>query len=322
MLLDRSNWPPHRPWLILFVLGTVGSVAWFWAASLGSADWPGGSSLPGFTFGVAGGLIIVFEFLLWFRKKVRVWRIGRAQTWLRAHIWLGLLCLPLLILHSGLRLGGPLSTVLMALLVIVVASGVWGLILQNLLPQRMLEEIPAETIYSQMDYMSQQLLAEGDRLVAATCGAQDGELGSLAASTSRRDQEGHMIVGAIRAVGGVQGKVLNTRVPTTPIPEAEQLGVFYHEEVAPFLRQGTASKSVLVSASRAAVLFRNMKAQIPPAAHEPLAALEDFCQQRRQWDAQARLHFWLHNWLWVHFPLSVTLVVLMVVHVWVTLKYW
>ena len=46
------------------------------------------------------------------------------------------------------------------------------------------------------------------------------------------------------------------------------------------------------------------------------------CEERRQWDRQARLHFWLHNWLWVHFPLSVALVVLMFVHIWAALKYW
>lgn len=195
MLLDRSNWPPHRPWLILCLLATIAALTWFVVEARQSGELPGGRSMPGFTFGVAGGLIILFEFALWFRKKVRVWRIGRAQTWLRAHIWLGLLCLPLLVLHSGLRFGGILSTVLMVLLVIVIVSGVWGLVLQNLIPRRILDEIPAETIYSQMDYLSAQLLAEAERLVLATCGEENS---TAAVAVNAPNDPGFVVVGKVR----------------------------------------------------------------------------------------------------------------------------
>jgi hypothetical protein len=60
---------------------------------------------------------------------------------------------------------------------------------------------------------------------------------------------------------------------------------------------------------------------VPPEAHPAVGALRDLCEQRRQLHAQARLHFWLHNWLWVHLPLSVALVVLMGIHIYVTLRY-
>jgi hypothetical protein len=50
--------------------------------------------------------------------------------------------------------------------------------------------------------------------------------------------------------------------------------------------------------------------------------LEDLCNQRRQLILQSKIHFWLHNWLWVHLPLSVALIVLMFVHIFVALKYW
>jgi hypothetical protein len=88
------------------------------------------------------------------------------------------------------------------------------------------------------------------------------------------------------------------------------------------LRMGTASNSPLADASRGALVFQSFKTQLPPAAHEIVDALESFCRQRRQWDSQARLHFWLHNWLWIHFPLSVALLVMMAVHVFVALKFW
>jgi hypothetical protein len=305
VLFDRSNWPQHRSWLFACLLILIGAIAWFVSAGLDAPEWPGGSSLPGFTFGVAGALIILFEWLLWFRRKVRVWHVGSAQVWLRAHIWLGLLCLPLLILHSGLRLGGTLSTILMVLLVLVIASGIWGLILQNWLPRLMIDDLPTDASFAQMNSLVQQLVGEADRLVSATCGDK------IEASEARAEAA---IVGVVRVVG--------IRPSAAPVQEAELLAVFYREQVAPFLRDGSASDSPLISPHDATALFRNCKAQLPPAAHEAVDVLERFCQQRRQWDRQARLHFWLHSWLWVHFPLSAALVVLMAAHVFVALKYW
>ena len=37
---------------------------------------------------------MIFAGLLAARKKVPVWRLGRAQDWMRGHLWLGLLSLP------------------------------------------------------------------------------------------------------------------------------------------------------------------------------------------------------------------------------------
>jgi hypothetical protein len=322
VLIDRANWPLHRPWFYFCLIVLVASSGWFLSESVGMVEWPGGSSLPGLTFGIIGGAIIVFEFLLWWRKKVRVWRIGQAQVWMRAHIWLGLLCLPLLVYHSGLRWGGTLSTGLMVLLLIVIASGVWGLVLQQFLPRHMLDDVPAETIYSQINYLSAQLVAEAEHLVRATCGPTPGEEPAPLARPEAAVGTGHMIVGAVRSVGRVQGKVLETRVPPAPVPESELLRSFYRNTIAPFLQHGRASGSGLRNPNRAAVMFQDFKAKLPASAHGSVDTLETFCDQRRQWTEQARIHFWLHNWLWVHFPLSVSLIVLMAVHIWVALKYW
>jgi hypothetical protein len=323
LLLDRGNWPSHRPWLIFCLAATLAASVWFFAESRGSAHWPSGSSLPGLTFGVLGGLIILFELLLWLRKKFRVWRVGRAKVWMRAHIWLGMLCVPLLIYHSGFRLGGTLSTALMVLLLVVIASGVWGLALQQLVPRQMLEDLPAETIYSQIDYLSNVLLVEAERMVRATCGPEPGEevvaVGALTPSGATTAD--HVVVGAVRSVGRVHGKVVQAQPAASPVPESEPLRAFFRTTVTPFLR-GDAPDSPLSSAAKIQTVFDGMRTRLPPAAHGCLNVLQDACQQRRQWTQQARLHFWLHNWLWVHFPLSVALVVLMVVHVWVALKYW
>jgi hypothetical protein len=324
VLIGRHHLSPHIPWLVLTLLLTAAASAWFFAAGSGSPYWPSGSSWPGFTFGVLGGVLILFEMLLWWRKQVRTWRIGRVQAWMRAHIWLGLLTVPLLVYHSGFRLGGPLSTVLMVLFLIVIASGIWGLILQNVLPRRLLEDVPAETIYSQIHYVVDQLGREAERLVDATCGPAEHAAPQALAMPAAGAAAGtpYLTVGAVRSAGRVQGKVLQTRVPATPVPGAEPLRAFFQGSVVPFLRMGSAARSPLQSATRAAGLFRDLRTKLPPAAHESVDTLESLCEQRRQLASQARVHFWLHNWLWLHLPLSVALVVLMFVHVFVAMKYW
>ena len=66
------------------------------------------------------------------------------------HIWLGLLSLPLVFGHSGFIYGrllvdsvttsaGLLSMAVMTLYLLVIASGVWGLAMQQVIPQKMLE---------------------------------------------------------------------------------------------------------------------------------------------------------------------------------------
>ena len=51
--------------------------------------WSGGSAI-GLAYGIIGFGMMVFAGLLSVRKKLPIWRIGRAQTWMRGHLWLGL----------------------------------------------------------------------------------------------------------------------------------------------------------------------------------------------------------------------------------------
>jgi hypothetical protein len=228
---------------------------------------------------------------------------------------------PLLVYHSGFRFGGPLSTVLMVLFLVVIVSGVWGLVMQQLVPKTMLHEIPAETIYSQIDRIVAQLADESERLVLATCGPAPGEP-PPAAAEEEVAATGFLTIGAVRVAGRVQGKVLQTRVPSQPIPGTEGLRRFFADRARPYLLAGDRSDSPLRYPTRSAGLFRNLRTLLPPGAQETVDALEGACDQRRELDREARLHFWLHNWLWVHLPLAAALIVLMIIHSVVAIQYW
>ena len=76
MLLFGPHLRRHRLWIGIFIGGTALAVLWYMVAAAGASRLPGGSSPVGFTLGVAAGLIILFEMLLWPRKKFRHGRIG------------------------------------------------------------------------------------------------------------------------------------------------------------------------------------------------------------------------------------------------------
>lgn len=126
----------------------------------------GGGSAAGLAFGIAGFAMMLYAALLGARRRVRIWRIGRAQTWMRGHLWLGLLSLPIVLLHADVRTGAGLTAVLVWLLAVVVLSGIAGAWLQHVLPRRLLREVPMETIYDEIGRVRVQLLDEADRVAS------------------------------------------------------------------------------------------------------------------------------------------------------------
>jgi hypothetical protein len=171
----------HVPWAIFFVLATV-FASWLYVGNFHPDTLPAGLQLPpslvqkpsehrsiggtplGLIFGAIALAIFVFAALLGVRKKLVLWRVGTVQRWLRAHIWLTLLTVPLVILHSGFRLGGPMTTLLIVLYIIVMVSGVYGLILQHHMPRIMMERLPAESVYEQIPHIRGQLYAAAQKM--------------------------------------------------------------------------------------------------------------------------------------------------------------
>ncbi len=326
MLILRKNFALHRGWFLMFLVSTAAAVFGYFFWSRDAARWPGGSSPPGFILGVLGGGIIIFECLLWPRRMLRSWRWGSARLWMKAHIWLGLLTVPLIVLHSGFQWGGWLSTILAVLFACVIASGIFGLAMQQFLPRRMLLEVPLETIYSQIEYSMQRATADAENLVFATCGLpkENAPAEHRPRQVEERDNRaaGRVVIGAARLTELVPGQLLRTTVPQVPVPNSEVLRQKFYQTIHPFLTRNSRTKSRLSNRSQSDEFFVQLRAVLDPAAHPVVEAIEECCEQRRQFDLQSRLHWWLHSWLWIHLPLSMALLVLMFVHVYVALKYW
>ena len=326
LLFDPHLRTRHLMWLAGCLAFTGLAAAFYFWCAVDYSRWPGGSSLPGFMFGILGGLIILFEFALWPRKwkRVRAVRfLGRTQTWMMAHIWLGLLSIPIVWLHSGFRWGGGLSTILAVVYIVVIASGVFGLVLQNVVPRRLLNDVPAETIYSQIPHVCDLLVEDGDSLVEAACGGASAtfEQGS-SAHAEEAAPPAVLRIGAVRRADRFSGTALLQRTGNSHLPGGELVRDVYQSRIRPFLVQGVGRSSELSHDDRASRFFSDLRSRLHPQSHDVLRMLERACSQRRQLDRQAQLHWWLHGWLSVHLPLSVALVILLAAHAFFAVKYW
>jgi hypothetical protein len=161
MRIDRT----HRPWIVSAVLLLVIALVAYAIYASTSPGGPRGGSPMGLTFGIVGYGLMLYAGLLGARKKVPIWRLGRAQTWMRGHIWLGLITLPLILLHAGFAFRGPLTFVLMMLFFVVYLSGILGAFLQHYLPSMITAEVPLETIYEEIPHIRRQLQEEADQLI-------------------------------------------------------------------------------------------------------------------------------------------------------------
>ena len=306
MLIDQT----HRRWMVTAIAITV-AAAVLYVPYARRGEPPSGGSWPGLAYGIAGFALMVYAGLLGVRKKVPVWRLGRAQTWMRGHLWLGLVSFPLIVLHAGLTLGNGLTLVLMLLFVVVTVSGVGGAWLQHTLPRRMLRELPMETIYEQIDHVRAQLLVEADTIVAGACGKLEVET-VVPAARAR---------GAVGTTGEAQAAatVLAT-IDRIDAEESAPLREFYRHDMRPFVERPRVAHP-LADGRTAAARFEKVRALVPASFHAAIADLENICEEERQFRRQSRLHLMLHGWQLVHVPLSIALLVLAAVHIVMALRY-
>src|SRR5690348_4922072 len=166
MRIDRT----HRAWAIAsLAILTVSSIVYVIYA-LYATQGPRGGSVIGLLFGIIGFGSMIFAALLGARKRVPTWRVGRAKAWMRGHLWLGLLSLPMILFHGGFHFGGALTRVLMWLTIITVVSGVYGAILQNYIPTIMTRDVPLETIFDEVGNVRKALRMEADQAIESVCG--------------------------------------------------------------------------------------------------------------------------------------------------------
>ncbi len=312
MIIDRQ----HLSWAVFVILATVLAVIGY-AANF-HPDWlpfqlrlPAffgptpplrgrvGSSPLGLIFGVCAALIFVFAAMLGARRKKPAWRVGRVQIWLKAHIWLSVLTIPLVLLHSGFSLGGPMTQLLLGLFAVVMVSGFWGLALQHIFPRAMKDRLPQEVIFEQIPHILEQLRTEAKKMRES--------LEPVPAPT---------VAVAASATTAAADAPVKTELPDESITV---LKGFLDLEALPYLAARRGKKLHLGDWRTSSELFRTLKISVTPTWHADVQKIQDWCDERRQLDRQTRLQHWLHSWLFVHAPLSFLLLILTAWHALVTM---
>ncbi len=347
MLLVRKMHLHYGPIALACLLIVGGGIWQFLVGPKDSAV--SGSSLAGLVVGSIAAGIILFELLLWPRKRLRKYKLGRTKFWVAYHLWLGLACGPLAFIHSGFRFGGTFSTILMVLLMLVLGSGVFGWAMQLVIPRWMLGNLPQETIPSQIDDVSLLSALESRQMLTVALGTKPPNTGklvvledqlaalkagsslpsmSLAQDTPQLDKSNAIVVGAMQRRDPQRVSIVQEMAGDLTPGDRLEIWKQYTLVIEPFLLKNiVASSSQSSKRSPVRTLqmtqdwFKTLQDSCSPCVSPILDALQATVEQRLQFDAQKMAHAWLHRWIAFHAGISILLGVLLVVHIIQSLRY-
>jgi len=304
MIIDQT----HRACFIGSLIALALGVSIYIPYSYLSVTGVSGGSVIGLIYAGVGSAMMLFAGLLGARKQVRIWRVGRATWWMRAHLWIGFLSFPFILFHAGFRLGnGALTRVLMVLFLVVFVSGILGAALQQYMPKVMARRVPMETIYDQIDSVLGQLVQEAAQIVSEVGAAIEQEL-------ERQEAAEELMPASAKARRPGVAAVADERV-------SKKTTAFFEKQMKPYLLSPHAQMHLLANPVQSATAFQQLKVLVPQNLWPKFDDLENICEEKRELERQRRLHKLLHGWLLFHIPASYALLLLGAIHAVVALRY-
>lgn len=280
-------------WLAVGLL--IVSVAVYWSQD--NATPPNGGTWQGYTLGGLAAALCLWLAWLGIRKRSYASSAGTVQGWASAHVYLGLAVLLVALLHGAFQLGWNVHTLCFALLAAVVASGLVGLVVYLLFPQRLARVRAGKR---RKDWLSElNELDAGIREVAQRCEAVTR---AVAESAVDRTALGGGVLAQLRGADG--SRVLD------PAAGAQASRLIANRDQTTVIDYLT---SVVPKADKRA------EAQ----AFQDL--LSKFARRRtvlRKLRQDIRLQAWMQIWLYLHIPLTVGLLGALAVHVVSVFIYW
>jgi hypothetical protein len=95
---------------------------------------PNGGTWLGYALGTIGAGLIVWLALLGVRKRNMSRGGWSLKAWTSAHVYLGLALIVIATLHTGFQLGWNVHTLAYVLMMLVIASGLFGIVVYSVLP--------------------------------------------------------------------------------------------------------------------------------------------------------------------------------------------
>ena len=134
---DHESFLAHKRMRWLKVALVVSLVAILGYAFADVEPRPNGGTWYGYTLGTIGALLIIWLALLGVRKRAMTAGRWSLKAWTSAHVYLGLTLVVIVTLHTGFQLGWNVHTLAYALMMLVIASGVYGIAVYALLPHKL-----------------------------------------------------------------------------------------------------------------------------------------------------------------------------------------
>ena len=159
MPVARSGVLWRRIFIVLLAV-VVGTFVWSY-----KREFPHGGSLIGLIYGTAGFALILLLAFYGIRKRWYRSRLGTMEQWLQSHIYLGLLVIVLLVLHTGGRFNDTVAVTTLILTTVVVLSGIAGAILFVTVP-RLLTEVESNLTVDEISAQLNQLARNMARIAS------------------------------------------------------------------------------------------------------------------------------------------------------------
>jgi hypothetical protein len=290
----------HRRWRYLKAAAALCAVAlalYAWHEPLDGAN---GGTWLGYTLGTLGALMIVWLAWLGARKRQYASNLGTVKGWVSAHVYFGLALLLVATLHTGFQFGTNLHTLAYVLMVLVIASGVYGLVAYSRYPRQITDHRAQATREGWME----ELLELNERAI------------QLADQVS---PEVHRIVlgGAERVrLGGTWREQLLGRATGAGASELDALTEILRKR----LGASGAERAAVPETEQIIVLTesRIMMSERDPAV-ERLKQLLEILTRRNDLAARINhdvlMHARMQAWLYLHVPLTAALIAALVAHI-------
>lgn len=278
---------------IALVLCVLSIIAYAWHDPLSP---PNGGTWLGYTLGGIGAALILWLTALGVRKRSYSSSVGTLRGWTSAHVYLGLALIVVATLHTGFQFGWNLHTLCYALMLIVIGSGIFGMVVYLRYPQLMSSNragAKPDVLLEEINDLDQRALRVAN------------EMPRRFADVLRSNREGTRIGGSTRAIlGGLDLSTIN-------LPAV-----------------GGASQQVSNSEQAALLdwlgdeLARSTDGDLTKRIGDLLSVVATRRNQLRRLRRDAQIRGWLEIWLYIHVPVTLALIGTLITHVVSVFLYW
>lgn len=284
----------HRRYLKLAsVLSALSIIAYVWHDPLSP---PNGGTWLGYTLGGIGAALILWLTALGVRKRSYSSSLGTLRGWTSAHIYLGLALIIVATLHTGFQFGWNLHTLCYALMLIVIGSGLFGMIVYLRYPQLM----SANRAGTKPDILIGEVNDLDQRAIRVAS-----EMPRRFGDVLRSNREGTRVGGSTRAIlGGVD-------LSTITLPS-----------VGGGSRQVSNAEQTALLDWLADELARSTDGELTKRIGDLLSVIATRRNQLRRLRRDAQIRGWLEIWLYVHVPVTLALIGTLIAHVVSVFLYW